>query len=197
MKDTPATENDISVIGVIPANNFFTAWKAQPQWRLHVNDKYYICPSGSYYLLSAWNPQFQQWLKRFLEDMLTGYPLLKGIEVVEPQIDPHWQLTSIIHSKHFDNYRSRYPGKSKQGETFIQFHARGLTRLLGMVGEGVHRAGKQYYISQCWTADDRGELIKSDKIKNNSGFDFIGVLNLPKDQRPDFLIVEPKSFIKL
>jgi len=180
-----ADENKIRVVAVTPINNFFTAWRTHPKWRLHLFGKYNITPVGSHYILSAWNPQFNRWVMGLLEDLIKRYPLLQGVEIVEPQIDPHWQLASVIKKK-FLNNRSPHTN----GEDFIHYHARGLTQLLGRAGALLHRNNKQFFISQSWTANSKGKLIKAGKIKESSGFDFSAILNLPPQQRPDYLIVE-------
>ena len=110
--------------------------------------------------------------------------------MVEPAIDPYWQLNNALKQKFLQQFNTLHPGKFKPGESFIQFHARGLTALIGIAGEVIHRFGKTFYVAQSWAADQKGKLLSSTEIRNGSGFDFDGILALEQKQRPDYLAVE-------
>ena len=59
-----AKELNINVVGVIPINNFFTAWQWEPDWRIKITPYYDLSPTGQHFLLSA--------LERPIQEMAQG-----------------------------------------------------------------------------------------------------------------------------
>lgn len=180
----------LKVIAVVPVNNFKSVWDKNPLWRSKtIEDQDYI-PGKDIYLLSAWHPEFRDWLRGFYTDLLEKNPEIDGIEAVEPFIDYNWFGEADYNPFANMVYKVAFPNGELGDANWNSLRAQGLTDLIGIMNSIAHLFAKTTYLVQTWPAKVDGRLFSNAEIKSNIGLDFDGVLNLKNPERPDFIMAE-------
>ncbi len=185
-----AKANGLTVIANMPVTDFKTVWQARPTWRSKTKNGSDYLPAADTYLLSAWHPNFRSWLSGFYKDFLTRYPMVDGIEAVEPMVDYFWNKDSDYNSSSNAEFKIRYPNYSIGGTTWLKFRAQGLTNLIAMLSQTAHAVGKKSAVVQTWAINSDGTLYSSQSMRDGMGFDFNGLLNLTGTSKIDLFSAE-------
>lgn len=185
-----AHRRGIATVASIPINSFRSVWQAQPNWRVIQKDGADYVPAPNVYPLCVWSEGFREWYSNFVEDLIQRHPKLDGIEIVEGRIDYKWKGTVDFNPELISKFNTAHPGALVGDAVWKKFRAEGLTSLHGKAFEIAHRHHKSALIVQTWTAQKDGTLIDPEKLRDASGFDFMGIANLPKPSRPDFFVGE-------
>ncbi len=62
-------------------------WEAHPDWREKTRGGADYKPDGDSYYLCVRNPEVMRWWAGFLDDLLSRYPEVDGIDLAECQVD--------------------------------------------------------------------------------------------------------------
>jgi hypothetical protein len=182
-----ARRQGLAVVAVLPVNSFRHAWAAKAGWRVKKASGQDYRPSSEATFLSPGHAEFRAWYEGFLRDFLRLNPGVKGIEAVEPGFDLNWEGNVDHNSQALAEFYRRYPGQAAKGAAWKQFRAALLTEHLALFSRVAHAAGKESHVVQTWTARPDGSLMTAAEIRNGLGFDWDGLLNLPKESRPDWI----------
>ncbi|QDK38684.1 hypothetical protein [Bdellovibrio sp. NC01] len=181
---------NIKVIAVTPVNDFRIAWLAHPEWRSKLQSGADYKPFARTFHLSAWHPEFREWFKGYVHDLLTRFPSLTGIEAVEPTVDCLWTGEPDYNPAVITEFRRRYPQSPLGGNDWNKVRALGITQLVAIVSKAAHQHKMISGVVQTWPAYYDGTLMSPATIRDSVGFDFDGVLNLQGDEKLDFVIGE-------
>ena len=185
-----AKRNGLAVIGVIPVNDFKNVWEAKKKWRAKNKLGFDYIPNFDVFLLSAWHPDFKIWFSGFVDDLLLKNPSVDGVEALEPTIDYSWSESSDFNSVATIKFKSLYPIGLLRDSNWLKVRAQGLTDLIGIMNERVHLFKKKSFVVQTWDAKPNGQLIDSNELKNRTGFDFEGIMNLNGIYKMDYVMAE-------
>ncbi len=162
-------------------------WEAHPEWREKTQDGADYRPDAESYLLCVRNPEVMAWWLGFVDDLLTHYPELDGIDLAEFQIDLWGD-----HACHCEHCRGQFaevhPGEAVPGDEWREFRAEGLTRLLLATSRLAQSYGKETHITTVFTAGRDGRLMSAEQVRDAIGFDLEGVLAGPS--RPEVIQAE-------
>ena len=125
-----------------------------------------------------------------MSDFLDHYPEVEGIEAVEGRIDYHWNGEADFNPESNRRFLQQYPGGKPGDAEWKLFRARGLTELHALLASVAHRRHKTSWAVQTWAVGPDGELRASETLRDASGFDFDGILDLPRPERIDTIAVE-------
>ncbi len=185
-----AKQFGLKVVACVPVNNFKEVWDKKPAWRAKIKSGADYIPTDNMYLLSAWHPEFRSWLKGFYKDLIERNPNIDGIEAVEPFIDYKWQTESDYNPVSNAKFKAVNPASKLGDANWLNFRARGLTELIGIMNSAASSFKKESYLIHTWPAKASGELFSSKVIKDNIGLDFDGILSLSNDKKLDYLTAE-------
>lgn len=187
---TAAHAKNIKVVAWLPVNSFQKAWENHPDWREKKLDGTDYVPNvmPCIYTLSSAHDSFQAWYRGFLEDILTRYLSLDGIEAAEGMIDCSWSGSADYNPAANTKYFAAYPSGKLGDANWISFRAGELTKLHKILIEVAHSHGKQAYVVNTWSTKSDGHLMLSSEIRDGCGFDFDGVMNLA--DKPDYIMAE-------
>ncbi len=183
-----AHANGIKVIASIPVNDFKQAWVAQPNWRSKLRNGSDYVPKTDHYFLSTWHDSYINWYDGFVKNLINNYPDLDGVEALEGIVDWNWNLDADYNSQHNQKYYARYPSGVLGDANWKLFRAEGLTNLHKILINNTHTKGIKAYVVQTWAPKDNGSLMTSEEIRDGSGFDFNGIMDLAN--KPDYLQAE-------
>jgi hypothetical protein len=177
-------DRNIQVFAWLPVLDNATAWEQNPRWRtLRPSGEPYRA-QGLYFPLCARQKEVRSWWAGFLEDLITRYPELDGIDFGEPVVS--WSEGDACDC-HF--CRLALKGAESPAER-AEIRARALTTLLGDSIELVHRFKKTVSVTAVQSAERSGRLITADALKKITGFDRDAVLNARDARRPDIFCTE-------
>jgi hypothetical protein len=162
-------------------------WDAHPDWREKTADGRDYRPDADSYYLCVRNPEVMRWWLGFLEDLLTHYPDLDGIDVAEAQVDT-WGDHACFCEHCRAQFADSYPGQRPASTTWRQFRADGMTRLLTATTRLTHRHGKEAHVTATLTAKRDGHLMDPNDVRDATGFDLAALMASP--DRPDVVQAE-------
>lgn len=184
-----ANSSDIKVVAWLPVNNFKKVWNNHADWREKLKDSSDYNPvPGETFLLSPQHDSFQSWYRGFLNDLLLKYPNIEGIEAGEGLIDWSWDWTTDYNPVANQKYIAAYPSGTLGDANWKIFRANGMTQLHKILIEVAHSKSKKAYVVQTWSPKTDGHLMLSTDIRDGSGFDFDGIMNLA--DKPDYIMAE-------
>ena len=163
-------------------------WDNHPEWR---EKDYYgrdYSPQWMPYGLCVAHPGYRTWWRGFVEDLLTRYPALDGVDVAEPQV-AEWGDEACYNPSDVYGFRQSYPGRRYPGPEWRVYRADTMTDFLQETAEISHRAGREFHVTQTLTAWEDGSLITSAELRDAVGFDLDGVLG-DAGRRPDVFVAE-------
>ncbi|RYZ95701.1 MAG: hypothetical protein EOP11_24525, partial [Proteobacteria bacterium] len=181
-----AKRRGLSVIAVLPVNDFKQAWGEHPSWRVKNRAGGDYRPDAEHHFLSPAHPEFQAWYAGFLKDFLRLNPEVDGLEAVEPGFDLNWNGSVDFNPEALKQFGVRHPGAPKRGLAWEKFRSAMLTAHLARFFTLAHENLKQAFVVQTWPAKRDGSLVSSDEISQGLGFDWDATLNLPAPGRPDW-----------
>ncbi|MBO9665957.1 MAG: hypothetical protein J7501_04025 [Bdellovibrio sp.] len=185
-----ALKNNIKVIAVIAITDFKDAWEANPDWRAKLITGGDYQPMPHVFLLSAWHPEFREWFRGFVKDLVTRFPNLYAVESVEPTIDCYWKMESDYNPEANKAFFERYPHGKLGDKSWRKVRAQGVTELLGIMAETSHAVNIKAGVVQTWPATANGNLFTSERMRDEVGYDLDGILSLKKKQKMDFIVGE-------
>ncbi|HUU54302.1 MAG TPA: family 10 glycosylhydrolase [Armatimonadota bacterium] len=182
-----AHRRGVKVVAWVQGVQHKQIWQTHPAWRQKNADGSDYKPDADSYFLCVRNPEVVQWWLGLLDELLTAYPDLDGIDLAEFQLDLWGD-----HACHCEHCRSQFaqarPHDPVPGDAWREFRADGLTRLLLASSRLAHSYSKEVHITTVLTARRDGKLMSSAQVRNAIGFDLEGVLSSP--DRPDVLQAE-------
>lgn len=117
-------KRDIRVFAWLPVLNHYSAWKAQPEWRMKEVDGSDFSGPGLEYPLCARIPEAQEWWHNFIRNLLQSYPEIDGIDLAEPVVSWHKEDACFC-----DSCREAYESQSAEA-TPEEIRAQPLTTVL-------------------------------------------------------------------
>ena len=75
-------------------------------------------------------------------------------------------------------------------QSWRNFRAQEFLNLVALFNQTVHARNKKSGLAQSWTINSNGTLMNNSIMKDNAGFDFIGVATLSGTQKTDHLVGE-------
>jgi len=162
-------------------------WEAHPSWREKNADGTDYKPDADSYFLCVRNPEVMQWWLGLLDDLFRSYPDLDGLDLAEFQLDLWGD-----HACHCQQCRSQFaqahPGKAAPSDSWRQFRADGLTRIIQASARLAHGYSKEVHVTTVFTARRDGKLMTAAQVRDAIGFDLDGVLR--GADRPDVVQAE-------
>ncbi|MBI5148486.1 family 10 glycosylhydrolase [Candidatus Pacearchaeota archaeon] len=183
-----AHAKNIKVVAWLPVNNFKKVWDNHADWREKTKSGTDYKPATDLYLLSPLHDSFQTWYQGFLNDLLTTYPGIDGIEAAEGVIDWTWDWSVDYNPVANQKYLAAYPSGTLGDANWKIFRASGMTKLHQILIQVAHSKSKQAYVVQTWSSKSDGHLMLSSAIRDGSGFDFDGIMNLA--DKPNYIAAE-------
>lgn len=180
----------MKVVAVIPANDFKKAWNERPEWRAQHRDGGDYRPNDFSYFISAWQPEFREWYRGFVQDLVFKYPNLYAVEAVEPTVDSYWMDESDYHPLAMQEFTRQFPNGKAGDKDWKKVRAQGLTELLAIMSETAHSNGIQSALVHIWPAQRDGHLYSAQDVSDFIGFNFNEVLNLKGPQKIDLITGE-------
>lgn len=185
-----AIHHQMKVIAVFPITDFHAVWESKPDWRSKRPDGQDYQPFPHSYFLSAWHPEYRQWIRGFIKDMLTRFPSLYAIEAVEPTVDCFWKMEADFNPYSNQEFMNRYPEGKLGDANWRKFRAQGVTDLLAIMSEEAHARGILSGVVQTWPAYSDGKLFPNELVRDEVGFDLEGILSLQGNQKMDLITGE-------
>lgn len=185
-----AEEQGLDVIAVVPLNNFKHAWQANANWRVKQSGNVDYVPLADTYLLSASSADFRNWYGGFIDDLVARHPHIDGIEAVEPTLDYMWNQAPDHNASALNLFSTLHPTESIGSAAWKNFRAEQFLNLIAYFNQKVHSHAKRSYLVHTWTVQSSGHLYPSNTLKDNTGFDFLGVTKLEGEFKTDVLVVE-------
>ncbi|MBN1460507.1 MAG: family 10 glycosylhydrolase [Armatimonadetes bacterium] len=162
-------------------------WESHPEWREKMADGSDYKPDGDSYFLCVRNPEVMQWWLGMVDDLLTNYPDLDGVDLAEFQLDL-WG-DNACHCDHCQaQYAAGHPADPSPSDTWRRFRAEGLSRLLLATSRLAHSHEKEVHLTTVLTARRDGRLMSAAQVRDAIGFDLDAVLSHP--DHPDVLQAE-------
>lgn len=180
----------MKVVAVMPLNNFKHAWQNNPSWRVKQAGQTDYIPAPDTYLLSASVLAFKNWYTGFIKDFLQRNPTIDQVEAVEPTLDYFWTGIPDQNAEALAAFNLKYSGAAVGSQSWRTFRAQEFLNLIALFNQTVHASNKQTALVQTWTVNSSGALFDSAVIRDNSGFDFVGVATLSGTKKTDHLITE-------
>jgi hypothetical protein len=182
-----AHRRDIRVIAWLQGLQHKHIWEAHPEWRQKTATGEDYRPDSDSYFLCARNREVMSWWLGLVDDLLTRYPDLDGIDLAEFQVDLWGDNT--CYCKHCrGQFAEAHPREPMPGSEWRQFRADGLTRLLVATSRLAHRYERDTHVTAVLTARRDGTLMSRSQLRDAVGFDLDGVLS--DADRPDVLQAE-------
>lgn len=185
-----AEQQGLDVIAVVPLNNFKHAWLANSNWRVKQAGNVDYTPLADTYLLSASSSEFRSWYGGFIDDLISRHPHIDGVEAVEPTLDYMWNQAPDHNPAALSLFSTLHPSESVGSVAWKNFRSEQFLNLIAYFNQRVHSHSKRSYLVHTWTVQSNGHLYPSNTLKDNTGFDFIGVTKLDGEFKTDVLVVE-------
>ncbi len=174
----------MQVYAWLPMLNHRGLWDAKPEWRaLRSNGEPYQFESMAF-PLCARQPGARQWWLKFVEDILTSYPHLDGIDCAEPCVS--WREGDACHCKLCTTGFAN-GGKESAGG-WSAFRAAPLTTLLTETVACAHARGKAAIVTAVIPSGEDGSVLPFSVLRDRTGLDLDALLGA-KD-KPDALSCE-------
>jgi len=162
-------------------------WEAHPEWRQKRRDGADYRPDADSYFLCVRNPEVMRWWAGFLDDLLSRYPALAGVDMAEPQVELWGQETCYCdHCR--EQFARAHPGAQPGGEEWRSFRAEGLTQILLATTRAARRLGMESHVTTVFTARPDGSLMASREVRDATGFDLEALL--ASADRPEVIQAE-------
>jgi hypothetical protein len=182
-----AHRRDIKVIAWIQGVQHKQMWESHPEWRQKTADGADYKPDADSYFLCVRHPEVMQWWLGLVDELLTSYPDLDGIDLAEFQLDL-WG-DNACHCGHCQaQYAAARSGESIPSDAWHRFRGEGLSRILLATSRLAHSYDKEVHLTTVLTARRDGRLMSSTKVRDAIGFDLEAILSSP--DRPDILQAE-------
>ncbi len=178
---------DIKVIAWFQGLQHKQVWEAHPDWRQKTRDGADHKPDRDSYFLCAHNPDVMKWWLGFLDDLLSRYPDLDGIDLAEFQVDL-WGDNACYCEHCRAQFAQVHPGETTPGPEWRQHRAEGLTRVLLAGSRLAHHYGREAHVTAVFTARRDGKLMSSAQLRDAIGFDLEAVLS--SSDRPEVIQAE-------
>jgi hypothetical protein len=150
-------------------------WEKHSSWREKVSNGRDYRPTQDSYYLCVRNPEVTSWWLGFIDDILISYPDLDGVDIAEAQLD-EWGDNACYCNTCKTAYSREYPRRRATSDSWHQFRADGLTRLLLATNQLVRGRGKEAHITTVFTARSDGALMPSSVVRDAIGFDLDVIL---------------------
>jgi uncharacterized lipoprotein YddW (UPF0748 family) len=162
-------------------------WDSHPGWRERTAEGEDYRPGRESYHLCVRNPEVIRWWVGFLDDLLTQYPDLDGIDLAEFQLD-EWGGNACHCERCRSQFARAHAGQPVAGREWLRFRAEGLTQLLHASSRLAHSYGREVHVTSVFTAGRDGRLMSAAQVRDAIGFDLDGVL--AGADRPDVVQAE-------
>jgi hypothetical protein len=150
-------------------------WEKHSAWREKMANGRDYRPGADSYYLCVRNPEVINWWLGFIDDVLTTYPDIDGVDVSEAQIDA-WGDNACYCKSCRSQFSVEYPRQRTGSAAWHQFRADGLTRLMLATSRLARGHGKQSHITTVFTARSDGALMPASVIRDATGFDLDAIL---------------------
>jgi len=184
---TAAHRRGIKVIAWFYGPQHKQMWEAHPEWRTKTPDGKDYKPDPDSYFLCVRNPQVMKWWLGLMDDLLTNYPELDGIDVAECQVDL-WGDHACYCDHCRQQFADSHPGAPSPGPAWRQFRADGLTQALHATIRLARSYGKETHVTTVFTARRDGDLMSPASVCDAIGFDLDRLL--AGRDRPDVVQAE-------
>lgn len=163
------------------------AWNRHADWRVkdQAGRDYKERPED--YFLSPFVPEATKWWNGMIEEFLSNYDQIDGIDIAEPLLN-WWGTNTDFNPAAIERFNREHPGNRLSGYRWNTFRAKGLTDHLNRTTSLVHKYGKQVHITIIMTADRTGNLLSNQEQMIHTGFDLNGILD--SEDPPDFINAE-------
>lgn len=176
----------LRVFAALPLNGFKSVWRDHPAWRSRARDgSDYQPPGFAESLLSTWDPSYRNWMNSLIHEIVTRYPRIAGIEFLYSPPLPTWDNNGDFHPAAVQEFST-----SKSGESWERFRSRGFSDLFASAARIAKLAGRSVWVSFPWAMTSKGDPLPPQLLAEESGFDAVGLANLPPSSRPDGMFVE-------
>ncbi|NQU42166.1 DUF2334 domain-containing protein, partial [bacterium] len=173
----------IQVYAWIPVLNHGGAWKANPSWRSVRADGSEYRASSLDYPLCSWNPAAADWWLGLLQDLVSKYPDLDGLDLGEPVVS--WREDEACHCDFCRKAAVDHPRLSRAG-----IRAEALTYLIRQSMAVAHRSGRRASVTFVHPVRASGDLESNERAMEITGLDLDTILAGGPDQRPDMICPE-------
>ncbi len=180
-------KRNIKVIAWMQGVQHKQIWESHPAWRQKKADGSDYKPDADSYFLCVRNPEVMQWWLGLVDELLQSYPNLDGIDFAEFQLDL-WGDHACYCEHCREQFAQAHPKANIASDTWREFRAQGLTRLLLASSRLAHGYAKEVHVTTVLTARRDGKLMSSAQVRDAIGFDLEAVLSGP--DRPDVLQAE-------
>ena len=184
---TAAHRRGIKVIAWFYGVQHKQMWESHPEWRLKTPEGKDYKPEADSYFLCVRNPQVMKWWLGLLDDLLTNYPELDGIDMAECQLDL-WGDNACYCDRCRQQFADSHPGAPAPGPAWRQFRGDGLTQALHATIRLARSYGKETHVTTVFTARRDGDLMSPASVCGAIGFDLDGLLS--GRDRPDVIQAE-------
>lgn len=175
----------LKVYAWVELNRSKTAWNANPAWRQKAADGTDFNPAE--YLISIYNPAVVAWTKSVIGELLDMG--VDGIDMAECDLGV-WGTGATYDQAANDRYRAAFPAGQLGDANWVAFRKQVVTDWHGEIGRLAHSRGREFHVTYMWNAYTDGTLWPESYLADRVGFSFSGMLELPADARPDYLIAE-------
>ncbi len=185
-----ARRQNLKVVAVVPLNNFKLAWQNNSAWRVKQAGGVDYLPLADTYLLSASSSAYKNWYVGFINDLITRNPNIDQVEAVEPTLDYFWSGIPDQNPDAVAAFNLQYPTAAIGSASWLNFRAQEFLNLVAIFNQTVHARNIETCLVHTWTVKADGTLMDNKTIKDNTGFDFIGVATLSGASKTDNLVSE-------
>lgn len=185
-----AQNRKLDIVFSIPINNYETPWTLNPHWRVKNSSGKDYKPDAQSHYLSASSLEYRQWFLGLTESILKDFPGIQGLEALEPHVDLYWTQQSDFHEDALKAFKSQFPKSQPGSPDWWQFRSQELTGLLGLFFQRINQNQKESHVVQTWPAQQSGNLISAQNLRDLIGLDFVALQSLPSEKRPQFIQIQ-------
>ena len=178
-------KQNIRVYAWIPAFLHKQAWEAHPEWRAVKFDGMDYRPTPDTYLLCVRRPEFREWWKAFVGELLKEYEDLDGIDIAEPLVS--WKPDEGCFCEKCQEAYNAQRNRVEEKTTDL-IRSEPLTSLLEETCRLIHDSGKSASITTVMTAHRDGRLFTPQEQRSMTGFDLDAILD--STDKPDIINTE-------
>lgn len=171
---------NIQIIIWLPLLEHKGAWDANADWRIKQADGSDLIPEPGKVILCYNHPEVRKWCNGFLQDIISRYPQIDGIDIAEPA--SIWKGNSVCQC---NNCKSTDDHLSSE---FIDKRASDFTSFLEESFKIVKEAKLKSCLTLTITADRKNSLYPFNQQKRFSGIDLDHLLS--SDYKPDWFSCE-------
>ncbi len=178
-------QSGLKVYAWVELNRSKTAWNANPAWRQKAADGTDFNPGE--YLISIYHPDVVAWTQSVAGELLDMG--VDGIDMAECDLGV-WGTGATYDAAANTRYLSAYPNGQLGDANWVAFRKQVVTDWHGAIGRMAHARGREFHVTYMWNAYTDGTLWSESYLADRVGFSFNGMLELPADARPDYLLAE-------